>query len=211
MARIERELGRYSVIESVSYTADSVVVRFDGQEKTFSLNDYAQNKCFTCTNPCAVLSDVFVGEKTIVQADPRVSRELAMLDAMSLQERFRFWRTQMEKCLRCYACRNACPLCVCQDYCVAESRNPHWLTQESTVQEKLFFQIVHAQHLAGRCTGCGECQRACPVGIPILALRQQFNRAVAEVFQYRAGMDADAKPPLLGYAVEEKSITEREW
>lgn len=29
-----------------------------------------------------------------------------MLDAMSLEESLTFWSTQMERCLRCYACRN---------------------------------------------------------------------------------------------------------
>lgn len=131
---------------------------------------------------------------------------------MTLPERMAFWRGQMERCLRCYACRNACPMCVCRDYCVAESRDPHWMTQEDSVREKLYFQTIHALHLAGRCTGCGECQRACPVGIPILALRQQIGRAVSQLFDgYKAGMDPEAVPPLLGYELEEKNIHEREW
>ena len=62
-------------------------------------------------------------------------------------------------------------------------------------------------HLAGRCTGCGECQRACPVGIPILALRQQIARAVAQLFDgYQPGLNPDEVPPLLGYEVVEKNI-----
>ena len=91
------------------------------------------------------------------------------------------------------------------------ARDPHFITQESTVREKLYFQCIHAMHLAGRCTGCGECQRACPVGIPILALRQQIARAVTELFDgYQSGMDPEANPPLLGYEVEEKNIKQRE-
>ena len=79
-------------------------------------------------------------------------------------------------------------------------------------KEKLFYQTIHALHLAGRCTGCGECQRACPVGIPILALRQQISRAVARLFDgYQSGLDPEVVPPLLGYEVEEKNIQEREW
>lgn len=65
------------------------------------------------------------------------------------------------RCIRCYACRNACPMCVCRDNCVADSREPHWLTQEDSPTQKMFFQLIHAMHLAGRCTGCGECNRAC--------------------------------------------------
>jgi ferredoxin len=73
------------------------------------------------------------------------------------------------------------------------------------------FQIIHAVHLAGRCTGCGECQRACPAGIPVLLLKRTLSRGVTELFDYDAGMDQDATPPLLTFQVEEAKIKEREW
>ena len=101
-------------------------------------------------------------------------------------------------------------MCVCRDWCVSDSRDPAWLTQEDTVQQKLMFQLVHAQHLAGRCTGCGECQRACPAGIPVLLLKQQFGRAIRQIFGYGAGLDVGATPPLLTYQVEEPTIKEHD-
>ena len=117
----------------------------------------------------------------------------------------------MDRCLRCYACRNACPMCVCRDYCIADSREPHFISQEWNVREKIYFQCIHAVHLAGRCTLCGECQRACPVGIPILALRQQIVRVISQLFDnYKSGMDPEATPPLLCYKVEEENIKQRE-
>ena len=58
-----------------------------------------------------------------MQPGPFTPPELALLDSMSLDERLAFWRGQMERCLRCYACRNACPMCVCRDYCVSDSRD----------------------------------------------------------------------------------------
>ena len=134
-----------------------------------------------------------------------------MLDAMTLEQRFAFWKGEMERCIRCYACRNACPMCVCKDYCIADSREPHFITQENTTREKLYFQCIHTMHLAGRCTLCGECQRACPMGIPILALRQQIARVIAGLFDgYQSGMDAEAEPPLLTYQKEDAHIKQRE-
>ena len=86
------------------------------------------------------------------------------------------------------------------------------MSQGESARDKLFFQTIHALHLAGRCTGCGECQRACPVGIPILALRQQIARAVGKLFGgYQSGINPEAIPPLLTYAVEEPHIHERDW
>ncbi len=213
MSRIDETLGRYNKIDAVETTADSVRIVADGKEHVFSMQEYAQAKCHGCTNPGAVEADMrFGGPPTPVTAGNVLPPELALLDSMSLEERRSFWYGHMQRCIRCYACRNACPMCVCRDYCIAETRNPHWLTQDNSVKEKLYFQTIHALHLAGRCTGCGECQRACPINIPILALRQQLERAVGELFDgYKPGMKKDAVPPLLGYALEEKNIIEREW
>ena len=212
MDRVNQELGRYTTIDQVVYDEAGVTITADGQEHRFCMADYAQGKCYGCTTPTAVLFDTLKGEPTRVEPGPYTPPELAMLDAMTLDERMAFWNTQMARCLRCYACRNACPMCVCRDYCISDSREPHWMSQEDSPKEKLFYQTIHALHLAGRCTGCGECQRACPVGIPILALRQQISRAVAQLFDgYQSGLDPEVVPPLLGYEVEEKNIQEREW
>lgn len=73
------------------------------------------------------------------------------------------------------------------------------------------FQLIHTMHLAGRCTECGECQRACPVNIPILALRRKMNRVIRELFDYQAGLDLQAVPPLFTFQVEEANIEERKW
>lgn len=211
MGRVNEALGRYSNIDSVEYDEAAVTITADGKAHRFHVSEYAQGKCYSCVTPGAVLADERFGQPIPVKQGAVAPPELAMLDAMSLEERLGFWKSQMDRCIRCYACRNACPMCVCRDYCISDSRNPHWLAQEAAPKDKLFFQAIHAVHLAGRCTGCGECQRACPVGIPILALRQQIARAVGELFDdYKSGMDKDAIPPLLTYAIDEKNIHERE-
>ncbi len=211
MARVDQELGRYTTIDSVEYDEAGVTITADGRPHRLCITDCAQGKCYNCAMPLAREADTSFGEAPAITGTPVTPPELAMLDAMTLDQRLSFWKGEMERCLRCYACRNACPLCVCRDHCIAETREPHFISQEGTVREKIYFQYIHATHLAGRCTGCGECQRACPVGIPILALRQQFARAIAETFDgYQSGMDPEATPPLLGYQVDEKNIKQRE-
>lgn len=213
MARVDEALGDYTHIDSVSYDPTQVTICADGTSHVFDMQEYTQSKCKSCVTPAAPVADVRLGSpKPVGQGVPPLPVELALLDSMSLDQRLAFWRGHMERCVRCYACRNACPMCVCRDFCVAETREPHWLTQDNSVTEKMFFQTIHTLHLAGRCTGCGECQRACPVGIPILALRQHVGRIVSTLFDgYKAGIQVDAVPPLLGYELEEKNIHERDW
>ncbi|MDR1241726.1 MAG: 4Fe-4S dicluster domain-containing protein [Deltaproteobacteria bacterium] len=203
-----REAGE---VTGAAIVGETLKLSLGSEEISLGLADIKADKCTRCKTPGAVISDAFAG---IAGKAPEVRDEyadLAALEAMSLDERFKFWEREMSRCIRCYACRNACPLCVCRDHCVAGSRSPHWITQTDSTRDKLMFQIIHATHLAGRCTGCGECQRACPAGIPVLLLKRTFNRGVAEIFGYDAGMDTEATPPLLTFQVEEAHIKEREW
>ena len=212
LPRILARLPEGAKIESCVGRGNKLTVTAGGQEYEMTMAEVAQDKCRLCTKPNAVLSDVFVGNPTVEPAAPADGRlpGLRFLDSLSLEERMGYWKGQMERCIACHACRGACPMCVCRDYCVSDTRDPAWVTQEDTVQQKLFFQLIHAQHLAGRCTGCTECERACPMDIPVFALKQQFGRMIQKIFSYGAGLDVNATPPLLTYQVEEPTIKEHD-
>ena len=210
--RILAKIGAAARVSAVSGQGDTLTVTTaDGTEHALSMSDIAQDKCRLCKMPSAKVYDHFAGEPVTVAEDavPEPAAIMAYLDSLTLDQRMGFWKGQMERCIRCHACRNACPMCVCREVCVADSREPHWVTQDDTVTNKFFFQLIHALHLAGRCTGCGECNRACPVGIPVGALKMQTGRIVQRLFDgYQPGTNADAIPPFLGYEVEEKNIPE---
>ncbi len=161
--RVLEKMPEGVAIENVNCSGNTIRVTAAGREYTVSMQDAAQDKCRQCTNPNAVLSDVFVGPRVTEPMAPADGRSgaLRFLDDLPLEERMGFWKGQMERCISCHACRSACPMCVCRDHCVSDARDPAWLTKEDDVVQKLFFQLIHAQHLAGRCTGCGECVDAC--------------------------------------------------
>lgn len=210
--RVMAKIGNVSHIESVEGSGATLKVVADGQTFELPMIDIAQDKCRACTVPNAVIQDHFAGKPTQVPegATPEIPAILSYFDGLTLEQRMSFWRGQIERCIRCFACRSACPMCVCRDQCVSDSREPHWLTQENSATQKMFFQLIHAMHLTGRCTGCGECSRACPMGIPINLLKLQINRVVKKLFDYEPGMDPAANPPLLGFELEEKNIHEHE-
>jgi len=76
-----------------------------------------------------------------------------------------FWLSQFDRCIRCYACRQACPMCDCPT-CLYERDDSTWVGMGIGVNEKRTFHLGRAYHLAGRCIGCNECERVCPVDIP---------------------------------------------
>ena len=127
---------------------------------------------------------------------------------MTPQERRTFWREQYSRCIRCYACREACPMCFCRDVCIMQTTDPHWTGGSADAHDAEMMQMIRVSHLAGRCTGCGECERACPAGIPLMLLMEEQNRAVEELFGYQAGADPEARPPLLTFSIEGESWSE---
>lgn len=197
-------------VTAVKEDGADVVITAKGQDIRMKKADITADKCGRCLYPNAHIADVFVGDRREPAVTADDYADLAAFEALPLEERAAFWEKEMSRCIRCYACRNACPLCVCRDHCIASSREPQWVTQADGVKEKLFFQIIHASHLAGRCTGCGECQRACPVGIPVLLLKRSLTRSVEQLFAYRAGID-EGTPPLLTFSIDEPRIKERDW
>ena len=198
-------------LRSVETGKDIVSVTTDEGTHTVPLHNVLMDKCYSCQSQTPLIHDHMVTERTgchLTGEAPESS--LDRLDAMEPAARFAFWEESMDRCIRCYACRNACPLCVCKDSCVAQSRDPHWLDQSDTPREKLMFQAIHALHTAGRCTECGECERACPMGIPVLAMKQALNRRIKHLFDYQAGMDEESTPPLFMFRQQEEHIKERD-
>jgi len=210
----ERKIGQEitDAGRTVSLTIEEgrVRVRTTDNEHVLDLDAVLADRCLRCRYPNPLIYDELVGEAIAVGETPQEPDDLDAFENLSLDERHEFWMETMRRCIRCYACRNACPMCVCRAHCLADSRSQHWLSLETNVSQKWFFQVLHTLHLAGRCTECGECERACPMGLPILLMRRKMNKEIKELFGYEAGIDPTATPPLQTFSIEEDKIWERE-
>ena len=59
------------------------------------------------------------------------------------------------------------------------------------------FHFIRFYHILESCIGCGECEKACPVDIPLLTIFKLLRRDVKALFDYEAGLDVEQKSPLL--------------
>jgi len=94
-------------------------------------------------------------------------------------------------------------MCYCED-CVLGRLEPQWMRRSVDISENTAYHIARAYHLAGRCIQCGECQRVCPVDIPLMELNRKFYKDVAELYDYEPGTNVENPPLLSTFKVEDR-------
>ena len=161
-------------------------------------------KCTFCTARTPRFADETLGEPAgpRTQASPPPNR-FATLMALTPVERMAFWTKQFDRCVKCYACRQVCPMCYCER-CIVDKNRPIAIDPAPSVKGNFAWQIARAFHLAGRCVGCGECSRACPAGIDLALLNIALHKAAQEHFGYDPGVDPAAEPVIGSYTLQDK-------
>lgn len=106
---------------------------------------------------------------------------IKQLESMSMEERWTMWSNVLSKCFKCYACRAACPMCYCTK-CVVEVNRPQWIQPWSATVSNMEWQISRVMHMAGRCSDCGSCGSACPLGLPVHILTHKMAELVKANF-----------------------------
>ena len=135
-------------------------------------------------------SRIDIGEKVERQGDPAGIKEIEMLPE---KERYRHWMGQFSKCIKCYGCRNICPVC----FCITCTLEDHSLVHLGGMPPQMpIFHLVQAMHMADRCIDCGLCEEACPADIPLRTLYRKVRETVKNLFGYMPGESVEDLPPL---------------
>ena len=108
-------------------------------------------------------------------------------------EVFAEYKEEFSKCMKCYGCREACPLCFCDDCCL-EAEGPEWVPGGYTPAAP-FFHLTRMVHMVDACTNCGQCSEVCPCEIPVSKVWATVNQKVRDIFGYYSGVDNEEPLP----------------
>lgn len=189
-------------IEQFEDQGEVVVVSGRDFKERIPRKEVLRRNCRICAHPNPVLFDELAGEPVAEPADRPEDPELAEWEALPPEERWARFQDLIRDCIRCNACRDACPLCYCS-VCFVDEHRPQWCGKTGEEADVATFHLLRAFHCAGRCTDCGACEAACPQGIQMRILTRKLEKDVRELYGTEAGMDLDRLQPLCDFREED--------
>ena len=171
-----------------------------GADRTGELSEAnIARKCRECSVHLPEGADLLVGTlPELSQLTPLEAEEMARIEALPQTERWAFWKEHFSRCIRCMACRQVCPFCYCEQ-CLCDKNRPQAVESSPRPAGNMAWHIVRAMHLAGRCGGCAECERVCPMDIPLNLLNRRMAQELKELYDYEATTAPQEKGPLASY------------
>lgn len=147
------------------------------------------DKCAECRHQAPVIFDEMLGEAQPDRTPADRFGKVERYEAMPREERADEFDTIFSKCIRCYACRDVCPCCTCRT-CFVDQRRADWLGKQNNLNENRFYGLTRAFHIADRCIECGECERVCPMNLPLMIINRKLVKDMNELFgEFESGMD----------------------
>jgi formate dehydrogenase subunit beta len=142
-------------------------------------------------------------EEEVLRAKKWQEKDFASLREMSTEEKFDYWRGEFGRCIKCYGCRDACPICYCKD-CILEA--DRGIVAPGEIPPDIMFPMIRSVHVMDSCVNCGQCEDVCSMDLPLARLIFMLNRELGDIFKNEPGMDVNAPIPLKSVTDEELTV-----
>jgi hypothetical protein len=114
-------------ITSAVEEGDQIILEAAGKKQALKRNEFIVDSCRKCTRREPVGVDVLIGE---IQANELENDNLPptwgdKFAKKSSNVRYKLFTEETDRCIRCYACREACPMCYCTE-CFVDHIAPRW-------------------------------------------------------------------------------------
>ncbi len=182
-------------ITSFSEKGDFLQVNTSTSELNVEKADYLRDNCRICMHRNPVIHDELIAEPVPEPEIEAPFKDVEAIEALSAQLKWQHFDDLLKNCIRCYACRNACPLCYCP-VCFVDESNPQWVGKGQDSVDVKTFHFLRAFHCAGRCTDCGACEEACPMDIKMRQFTRKLVKDCADVYGWEAGLSLEQRPLL---------------
>ena len=196
------KLGGEDILEG-SLDGANLKIKTASGEKTVALKDVLAENCLTCRINNPVISDAMMGEPAPAMDAAAEYAGVDEFEKLSPEERWAYFEKEMAKCIRCAACRQACPSCYCRT-CFAEQSMPQWVGISEDPSDTQVFQFMRMYHMVGRCVDCGSCISVCPMGVDLRKFLKKLDKDCFVLFGQRAGEKIDFPAPLQDQRMDDK-------
>lgn len=121
--------------------------------------------------------------------------------------------SELQACIRCYNCREVCPICYCKE-CLLKPEKMGYSSERylRRAQKKgqikmpvdtVLYHLTKMNHMASSCVACGLCEQACPMDIPLGRIYSRVGRHVQALFDYVPGRSLEEELPVTTFKEDE--------
>jgi formate dehydrogenase subunit beta len=121
--------------------------------------------------------------------------------------------SELQRCIRCYNCREVCPICYCKECLLVPAKMGYSSERYLRRAEKkgqikmpvdtVLYHLTKMNHMASSCVACGLCEQACPMDIPLGRIYSRVSRHVQALFDYVPGRSLEEELPVTTFKEEE--------